>query len=304
MVVLVTGSTGFIGSHLVKRLREEGEKVVSLIHDCPVWTKWLENSMKHTIKVHGDIRDFHFLKRVISHYEISHVFHLAAMSIVKHAYKDPINTYDINVMGTVKLLEACRQLDVEWVLVQTTDKIFGNQRGANVDSKYIPTEPYGTSKICCDVIARSFAETYGMNIVITRCCNVYGYDWNNRIIPNTIKACLRGESPIIYKNDKSERQYIYIDDVIDSFIKLFRGECRVSTNMVNIATPEVLTQEEVVLKILEFFPGLKPRYVEKPGIKQIKSQSMIPTLPLEYTPFDDGIQYTIHAFKKYREDWD
>jgi len=304
MTVLVTGATGFIGSHLVKRLREEGEKVVSLIHDCPVWTKWLQDSVKHTIKVHGDIRDFHFLKRVISHYEISHVFHLAAMSIVKHAYKDPINTYDINVMGTVKLLEACRQLDVEWILVQTTDKIFGEQRGANVDSRYIPTEPYGTSKICCDVIARSFAETYGMNIVITRCCNVYGYDWNNRIIPNTIKACLRGESPIIYKNDKSERQYIYIDDVIDSFIKLFRGKYKVSTNMVNIATPEVLSQEEVVLKILEFFPGLEPRYVEKPGIKQIESQSMIPTLPLEYIPFDDGIQYTIYAFKKYREDWD
>jgi len=301
MTILVTGATGFIGSHLVKRLREEGEKVVSLVHDCLIWTKWLKKSMKHTIRVHGDIRDFHFLKRVINHYEVSHVFHLAAMSIVKHAYKDPISTYEINVMGTVKLLEACRQLDVEWILVQTTDKIFGNQRGATVDSKYIPTEPYGTSKICCDVIARSFAETYGMNIIITRCCNVYGFDWNNRIIPNTIRACLRGESPIIYKNDKSERQYIYIDDVIESFIRLFRGEYKVSTNMVNIATPEVLTQEEVVLKILEFFPGIKPRYVEKPGIKQIKSQSMVPTLPLEYTPFDEGIQLTIRAFRKYWE---
>jgi len=303
VAVLVTGATGFIGSHLVKRLREEGEKVVSLIHNCPVWTKWLKESVKPTIRVHGDIRDFHLLKRVINHYEVSHVFHLAAMSIVKYAYKDPISTYDINVMGTVKLLEACRQLDVEWVLVQTTDKIFGDQKGAAVDSRYIPTEPYGTSKICCDVIARSFAETYGMNIVITRCCNVYGYDWNNRIIPNTIKACLRGESPVIYKNDRSERQYIYIDDVVDSFIKLFRGEYKVSTNMVNIATPEVLTQEEVVLKILEFFPDLKPRYVEKPRIKQIKSQSMVPTLPLEYIPFDTGIQFTIEAFKKYKEDW-
>ena len=71
--------------------------------------------------------------------------------------------------------------------------------------------------------------------------------------------------------------------------------------MVNIATPEVLTQEEVVLKILEFFPDIKPRYVEKPSIKQIESQSMIPTLPLEYTPFDEGIELTIEAFRKYWE---
>jgi len=125
MRIFITGATGFIGSHLCKFLKDRGEEVVSLIHDCIIWTPWLEESVKPTIKVHGDVRDFHFLKRVINQYEIDAVVHLAAQSIVKRAYKDPVNTFDINVVGTVNVLEACRQLDVEKVIVQSTDKVYG-----------------------------------------------------------------------------------------------------------------------------------------------------------------------------------
>lgn len=298
LTVLVTGSTGFIGSHLVKRLREDGEKVVSLIHDEPVWTPWLREALGGTVMVRGDIRDFDMLKRVISHYEVNKVFHLAALSIVKHAYKDPIGTYDINLMGTVKLLEACRQLDVKRILVQSTDKIFGNQRGANRETRYSPTEPYGTSKICVDVAAQSFARTYGMDILITRCCNVYGYDWNNRVVPNTIRACLRNEPPVIFKDDASLRQYIHISDTNRTFIELMDTKM---TGTVNIATSEVFNQEDIVLEVLKYFPELKPRYVEKPELKEITAQSMIPDYPKVYIPFEEGIQLTIDAFRKWEK---
>jgi len=298
MSVLISGASGFVGSHLARCLVSQGEKVVSLVHDCVGWNKWIQESLKSTVRVSGDIRDIHLLERVLNHYEVDTVYHLAAQSIVKHAYKDPINTYDVNVMGTVKLLEACRQLDVERVLVQSTDKVFGNKRGANVDDQFIPTEPYGTSKICVDVAAQSFALTYGMNVIVTRCCNIYGYDWNNRIVPNTIRACLRGESPIIFKDEKSERQYLYIDDATDSFINIMKGKYRFSGNIVHVATPEVKNQEEVVLEVLKHFPSLKPQYVEKPKLKEIAVQSMIPALPLEYTTFEEGIELTINAFRR------
>jgi len=300
MTVLITGSTGFIGSHLVKEYVELGEKVVAVIHDTPVWTKWLTEALDGAILVQGDIRDGAFLRRVMNQYDVDMVVNLAAQSIVKKAWRDPVNTFDINVMGTVQVLEACRLLEVEKVLIQSTDKVYGNQRSAIPESHLIPTEPYGTSKICSDVIAQCYMNTYDMDILIPRCCNVYGLDSNNRIIPNTIRACLQKQSPIIYREDKSLRQYIYIRDVVDTFIYLLETR---KTGVVNIATPECLSQEEVVLKILEFFPDLEPRYIEKPRIKEIKNQSMVPDYPENYTPFDDGIQYTIHAFKKYREDW-
>lgn len=298
MTVLVTGASGFIGSHLVKRLTDDDEKVVSLVHDSPVWTRWLKESVKPTIKVHGDIRDSHFLRRVLNQYEVDKVYHLAAQSIVKRAYKDPVNTFDINVMGTVKLLEACRQLDVEKMIIQSTDKIYGNQIDATLESPLRATEPYGSSKIAADVAAQTFAETYGMNIVISRSCNCYGYDLANRIVSNTVRSCLRGESPVIYKDDKSERQYIYVKDLVDALKHLMDHTV---PGICNICTSDVLNQEEVVLKILECFPQLKPRYVEKPDIKQIRSQSMTPVL-LNWGPrysFKEGIGLTIVTFRTY-----
>jgi len=301
MTVLVTGATGFIGSHLVREYSKLGEKVVAVVHDNPVWTKWLTEALSGAVLVQGDVRDFRFLMRVINQYSVDTVVHLAAQAIVKRAHRDPINTYDINVMGTVKVLEACRQLGVERILVQSSDKVYGNQMGATKNSRLLPTEPYGTSKICADMIAQSYAETYGMHVLIVRCCNVYGYDpFNSRIIPNTIKACLRGESPIIYKGHKGLRQYVYVQDVVDTMISLLElGK----EGVVHIGTLDIFDQETVVKKILRFFPDIKPRYVEAPKLKEIRSQSLVPDYPEKPTPFEEGIRETILTFKKYKEDW-
>lgn len=299
MTVLITGAAGFIGSHLARHLVKRGEKVVSLVHDWPIMNEWFKESLEPTIRVRGDIRNISFLKRVLNQYEVSKVFHLAAQSIVKSAWKDPVNTFDVNVMGTVKLLEACRQLDVDRVLVQATDKVYGNEMDAEVTSRLKPTEPYGSSKVCVDLIAQTFAKTYNMRVPICRCCNVYGYDWNNRIIPNTIKACLRNERPVIFKGDYSKRQYIHVHDAV----RALEAIINTTASIINIGTEDVLTQEEVVLKILAFFPPLKPRYVEKPLLKEIKNQSLRVNIdPSAWKPrisFDQGIRKTIAAYRMY-----
>jgi len=298
-VSLVTGATGFIGSHLVKTLIERGEKIVAITHDCKLGVnKWLYHQLRRTIKVNGDVRDIRFLKRVMTQYEIDKVYHLAAQSIVKHAWRTPVNTFDINVMGTVVLLEACRQLEIPKILVQSTDKVYGDQMDAKTISNLKPTEPYGTSKICADLAAQTFIKTYDMNIAITRMCNVFGFDWNNRIIPNTIRSCLKKESPIIFKNDGSKRQYIYVQDAVDALVHV----CNFSSGVQNIATNYILTQKEVVEHILSFFPNMQPRYIEKSGLREIKSQSMQLRVSPPWKPrftFVEGVQRTIEAFKKW-----
>lgn len=309
MSILVTGSSGFIGSHLVKSLVENGENVICLIHDDPTWRSWLLEALRDTVLVWGDIRNHSLLKRVINQYSVDRVFHLAAQSIVKKAYRDPVNVFDVNVVGTVKLLEACRQLDVKKIVVQSTDKIYGNQTLATVASPYRVTEIYGASKICVDVAAQSFIENYDMNIVISRMCNIYGLDYSDRIVPNTIRSCLDGKSPIIFRNDPSKRQYMHVYDAVQALIFLMdEAESGAHNVCGDLEQFPIMSQEEVVLSILQFFPAIKPEYVDKPGIKEIESQSMVPSINstphwwLNWAPkylFEEGIKLTIDAYRKY-----
>lgn len=298
MTSFVTGGTGFIGSHLVERLAFQKEEVVTLVHDYKK-SEWLRHAIDNAIGVRGDVRDIKMLKRVLAQYNVSTIYHLAAQSIVKQAWRDPVNTFEINVMGTINILEVSRQLDIEQILIQSTDKVYGNQEDAEPGCLLLPTEPYGSSKICADVIAQTFINTYGMNVLIARPCNVYGYDLNSRIIPNTIRTCLDGKNPIIYKNDDSKRQYIYIDDLLECFDKLISTK---SVGPQNIASETIRTQVEVVQTILKHFPKLHPRYLEKPRIKQISSQSMrcnVPTFDVDFHTFEKGIELTIDAFRKW-----
>jgi CDP-glucose 4,6-dehydratase len=304
MRILVTGSTGFIGSHLCSELKKE-HQVVALVRDV-LPSKWLEEALDGCVKVRGDVTDFHLLRRALNQYEIEQVYHLAAQSIVKTAHRDPIGTFKTNVMGTVTLLEACRQIGVSKVLIQSTDKVYGNQMEATVNSRLIPTEIYGTSKICADLVAQAFIKVYGMRVVVSRMCNVYGLDYSNRIIPNTVRACLQGQPPIVYKNDESKRQYIFIDDAVRALRFLMESEG--TEGVYIIATRDIKTQEEVVREVLKHFPSLEPKYVERPELKEIYSQSMMVTSwPPHWEPkvsFEDGIKLTIERFNRYRGDWE
>ena len=296
----ITGCAGFIGSHLAKSLTDSGEEVVGLVRDV-VPSKWLDEALENVIKVKGDLRDFRLLKRILNQYGVDKVFHLGAQSIVSKSLKNPIETLDTNVMGTVKVLEACRQLDVERVLVQSTDKIYGGGLDKRVSSPLNPTEPYGTSKACCGLIAQNFLKVYEMSIIISRPCNVYGYDKNSRIVPNTIRSCLRGENPVIWEGEITKRQYIYIRDLVSALIHLIEFAGIGRTGIFNIATPDVLTQEEVVKEVLKNFPTLKPTYLTREKPKEISQQSMrfdnFGWIP-EFS-FEQGIKATIEKFRKY-----
>lgn len=306
MRVFVTGASGFIGSHLSKKLADDGNEVIALVRDM-VPSLWLDTALNECVKVRGDIREFGFLRRVINEYGIEHVYHLAGETIVGRAYRDPINTFETNLIGSLNVLEVCRLLDVKQVLVQSTDKVYGARENAREEDFLIPMEPYNTSKICQDYLARCYIETYGMKVAIPRCCNVYGYDKASRIVPNTIRSCLRGNPPVLYAGEEEmTRQYIYINDVCNALVSVMKKSW---IGPINIGTNDVLTQAQVVRRICGHF-GIHEQLIkrQKP-LKQIFKQSMdwSKAKALGWEPrftFDEGIRLTTEAFKRYREDWD
>ena len=301
--ILCTGATGLIGSHLVNELKKDHE-VVSLIHNQPRG-RWLQEALDGTTVVQADIRDTNSLRRIMARHYVNRVVHFAAIAQVKSAFKDPLSTYDVNVMGAVAVLEACRQLEVERVLIMNTDKVYGEKLGATVEDPYQPSEPYATSKCCQGFIVDSYIQTYDMNILLPHSCNAYGYDpFSNRIVPNTVKACLRGESPLIFSNDRSIREYIYVDDLVDALKTLLLDDL-LKPGPYNIATGAVMNQENVVKEVLKHFPDLRPNYRRVKLPSQVQKETMKQTR-WSWKPawsFDDAIERTVALFEHYRGDW-
>jgi CDP-glucose 4,6-dehydratase len=296
--ILLTGASGFIGSHLVRYLTKRNYDVVAVYRSKKPY-RWIKESLKGAVEVCCDITNPEAITTVVNYYRPEIVIHLAAHAIVGTSYSDLIGLYKTNVMGTVNILEACRKANVGKVLVMSTDKIFSHEN-AKPEDKYSPIDPYGVSKACCDLIAQNYAKNFKQpEIVVVRSCNVYGYDWNRRIVPNTIKACIKGESPTIFKNYPAKRQYVYIEDVCGILITLAEEE----VGVFHIGTDDILTQEEVVLKILEYFPNIAPKYVDPPSFREVMSQSLEDSVLYPYTPFDEGIRHTIKLFEEYQDDW-
>jgi dTDP-glucose 4,6-dehydratase len=302
--VLVTGGSGFIGSHLVKRLVSDEHEVVVLVRDIlpSPWGNWLNEALKGTVQIRGDILDVGILRRAVSDYECEAIFHLAAQAVVRKAIADPSTTMQTNVLGTLNVLEVARQLDVPFTYVMSTDKVYFEGMNKKEEDALQAGEIYGTSKAMADLLAQSYAKTYGVKIAIGRGCNCYGYDLAPRIVSNTVRSCLKGENPIIYKGEETLRQYIYASDMAEAIIHIAKNKL---TGIYNIATNDLLTQEQAVQKILENFPAIKPKYVqrEKP-IKEIQKQSMNwdKLKNTGWTPkytFEEGIKETIMQFKKY-----
>lgn len=300
--VLVTGANGFIGSHLVNRLKKDN-RVVSLVHSS-LLGDWENESLEGTNIVDADVRNLDEVRRIVSRYEVDDIYHTAAISIVKTAFQDPVGVLSVNAMGTVSVLEAARQVGVRKILVLNTDKVYGEGLGSTEDTPYEPTEPYGASKCCQGFIVESYIRTYGMNIVMSHSCNVFGYDpFSNRIFPNVIKKCLRNESPLIFTNDDSVREYVYVEDLLDAFQILMDNDEHKGPR--NISTGWIYNQKDVVLKVLEHF-SLEPKYVEGEIPPQIEKQSLA-SVKWDWEPshtFQESIALTIERFKSFRTDWE
>lgn len=221
--VLVTGINGFVGSALAASLVEQGAHVVGIVRDeIPGSNFNLAGLRDKVTVVRGDLRDPQLLERVMNEYTIDTVYHLAAQAIVTLANRSPRSTFQSNIEGTWNLLEACRgKAHVRAIVIASSDKAYGTHKRLPYQENFplLPQFPYDVSKACADLIAGSYQKTFGLPIVITRFANIYGPgDMNfSRIVPDTIQSILSDKAPMIRSDGTPERDYLYIDDVIDLY---------------------------------------------------------------------------------------
>jgi len=270
--VLITGASGFIGSWLTLSLLERGAEVVILakgnMRNSLLTAKMLKE-VKAIAK--ADITDFLKTRKVFNKYKVDTCFHLAGQPIVGIANESPFPTFDANIKGTWNVLEAARQGGVKRLIIASADKVYGEQ-GELPYTEKMPlsaVHPYGASKICAELLSRTYLNTYGLPVAILRASNTYGGgDLNfSRIIPGTIKSVLNNKNPVIRGDGSSLRDFIYITDIVNAYLILAESlhKENVKGEAFNFSSGRPVSILELVKMIIKISgrKGLKPRILDK-----------------------------------------
>lgn len=223
--VAVTGATGIVGSWLVKNLLAQGAQVSALIYEKDPASELIRSGDISKITcVDGDLRKKECVQEVVDSINAETIFHLGAQTIVGQALIDPVETFESNILGTWNLMEVARERKLKRVLVASSDKAYGTAKVLPYDEEtpLAGEGPYDVSKSCTDLLARSYYLTYQIPTVVARCGNIYGggdINWS-RIVPGTIKSLLAGEQPVIRSNGKFLRDYVYVEDAVQAYLKM------------------------------------------------------------------------------------
>lgn len=314
--VLLTGCTGILGSWLTLKLVSLGADVVGIVRDWVPRSRLVTSEGIESITiVRGDVTDESLLTRVFSDYEIETCFHLAAQTAVGIANQSPVPTFEANVRGTWLILEAARRwTGMGQIIIASSDKAYGAHDNLPYaeSAALLGNHPYDVSKSCADMIARTYAHSYGMQVAVTRCANMYGggdFNWN-RIVPGTIRSVIRGESPIIRSDGSPRRDYVYVRDIVTAYLALAEAmqsspevHAGAAYNFGQDAPVSALDMVKMIIRLSDH-PDLNP-IVENRATNEIQDQylsSLLARERLGWRPdhsLDDGLRETIEWYRRY-----
>jgi CDP-glucose 4,6-dehydratase len=312
--VLVTGATGMLGSWLCEELVQRGAFVVAMVRDDDPQSRFYTASVaKRCTVLRGNLVHIDHCMRAMNDHNVEVVFHLAAQTIVGAALRDPLDCFESNIRGTYNLLEAARRLTglAQTVVVASSDKAYG-------ESEILPyTEamplrgrhPYDVSKSCTDLLSDTYAHTYGMNVTVARCGNIYGggdLNWS-RIVPGTIRSLLMGQAPLLRSSGAHIRDYIYVRDVVAAYIALAEGSDRpeIRGQAFNFSPESRLT----VLEIVEAIGRIMRVRIDPVILNTARSEILNQTLDASKAAsllnwsaewnLEDGLRETIEWYRAY-----
>lgn len=251
--VLVTGAGGFIGSHLCERLVEKGHKVRAFVlYNSQNSWEWLDHSpVKNDIEViSGDIRDQDSVLAAVK--GMDRIFHLAALISIPYSYKTQQGFVDVNIKGTLNVLQASLACNIGKILVTSTSEVYGTARYVPIDEKH-PRQgqsPYSASKIGADALAESFYRSFKLPVIVARPFNTYGPRQSARaVIPTIITQLLSGNTRIKLGALSPTRDLVYVKDTAQGFIEIACSENTVG-EQINIASGNEVSIKELAEKIM------------------------------------------------------
>jgi UDP-glucose 4-epimerase len=277
MKIFVTGGLGFIGGHLAERFLRDGYDVTVLDSMHPYYDLQIK---EHTLDIHrsiadaegcdyefveGDVRNSSLVDDLVSTNDI--VFHQAARAGVRDSVAEPRVYDEVNVDGTLNILDAARETDIERIVVASSSSVYGG-RGEYVPSEEtdptLPVSPYGASKLAAERYAAAYHEVYDVSTVSLRYFTVYGPRMRpNMAISNFVSRCMNGEPPVVYGDGTQTRDFTYIEDIVDANLTLLQSD-DANGEVLNIGSSdniEIQTLATVVRDQLA--PELELEYAER-----------------------------------------
>ncbi|MEM3154023.1 MAG: GDP-mannose 4,6-dehydratase [Candidatus Woesearchaeota archaeon] len=316
MKILITGGAGFLGSHLCEKYVNDGHTVVCFDN---LSTGDLQNvraliAKKNFKFIHGDVRDKKLLEKVIPGCDA--IMHLAAQIHVDKSLVDPEFTYEVNVLGTLNVLELARLHDVGKVIHASTSEVYGTAQLSPMPETH-PLDaphPYGASKIAADRMCFAYHQTYGMPVYITRCFNMYGPKQKDTgyggVISIFTRRVMNNLPPIIYGTGEQTRDYLYVKDAVRAYDLILNSKNKIAGIPINFGTGRDLKIKTIAEQIIKLFKkDLKPVHVApRPGevehlIADISRAKELLGFKPEYS-FEQGIKEFIEWYTSYRsEEW-
>lgn len=311
--VLVTGADGFIGSHLVEQLLNEGFNVKAFVlYNSFNSYGWLNSFPKEILKnieiFSGDVRDPNGVRVAMEGCDI--VYHLAALIAIPYSYHSPDNYVDVNIKGTLNVLQAAKLLNTERILVTSTSEVYGTAQYVPIDEKhpFQGQSPYSATKIGADRMAESFYRSFNTPVTIVRPFNTYGPRQSARaVIPTIITQLLNGKTEIKLGDTIPTRDLLYVKDTIKGFTAIANSDKTIG-HEINIATQQEISIGDLAQKLIDIInPNAKiisdnqrARPKNSEVFRLLGSNEKIKSLT-DWTPsynLDEGLKQTIEWFKQ------
>lgn len=311
MNYLITGGAGFIGSNIAKRLVRDGESV-RVIDNFSTGKRNNIDEIKDKIDlIEGDIRDTGTVLKAVK--DVDFIIHQAALPSVPRSIKDPITANDVNVTGTLNLLNAAKNLKIKRFVYASSSSVYGDTPilPKREDMPPNPQSPYAVTKLTGEYYCSVFYKVYGLPTVSLRYFNVFGpfQDPESQyaaVIPKFINAVLHHNSPVVYGDGEQSRDFTFIDNVVDANILSCRND-KSSGKVFNIACGNRYTLNRLLTEV-SYLTGNKanPQFIEPRSGDIRHSQADISSARelIGYRPkidFREGLKRTVEWFGKSKQ---